>query len=500
MNFLNIILEEFYEHSKQLDIEEEVMQGYGVEITPIVSYFCFNSPLDLLYEKQTVNEESDFPDKQIKKEVKRKVKQEKKASKKGKTSKETGTIYKFTSEQKRALKYLKKKYGRRLIKDIRTFRNNFIAPYQIIKSNMEKSKALYPKQVFGMNKEEYLRLKRSAEKKIENMRVNRYADLNKEYLSISDKAKATDDLSGISSSKEINARALKAVFDKYNIRSNRYSDSDFETLLARTENAVEYLDDFVNNISQNTGKEKSKELKNTVDSIIQLHREMKSGRSFTTQSVKKMQSSLNSAKNTIEDLDADDDEKEEAMNAIEKASTINGDSIGSGSFADEFAMYSLRKRVIDSINNQNDDKYYEAYKSELGQVKKHFGERKQDILSRMAKERVGRKLTDEEKKIYELKPGKPKDSDNINDYILKIHEADFFNPMFFEKSEEMKQAERKIDAEIKRFERSLQSKIEEKDFKLLKKYRLINNPITVKTLKSPIDMFKSKDEEEDDII
>lgn len=98
-------------------------------------------------------------------------------------------------------------------------------------------------------------------------------------------------------------------------------------------------------------------------------------------------------------------------------------------------------------------------------------------------------MTDEEKRIYQLKPGAPKDSDRLSDYVLKIKEDDFFNPVFFEKSDKMKQAEKKIDAEIKRFERGLQSKMEEKDFKLLKKYRLINNLITIKNLKNIKDLF-----------
>ena len=66
-------------------------------VTPAVAYFCFDS-VDFDFEKPVL-EEDIFSD----------VKKEQKALRKKKTSELTGTVYRLSPEQKRALKYLKKK-------------------------------------------------------------------------------------------------------------------------------------------------------------------------------------------------------------------------------------------------------------------------------------------------------------------------------------------------------------------------------------------------------
>jgi hypothetical protein len=489
MDLFNLLVEEFY-NNKEL-AAEDLPEGFGVPITPVVSYLCFETPLDLIYSKEQVLEEG-----KTEKSAVKKAKKEVSIAKKGKTSKETGTVYKLTKEQKRALKYIKKKYGRAIQKEIKTFRNNFLAPYQVIKSNLEKSKSIYPKEVFGMSKEEYLRAKKRAENKILNMRSNTYVDLNKEYYGVNSKYKGASELEKITNSNNVNSMALRRVFEKYNLKSSKFEDSDFVALKSKIRNVDIYLKNLIDKISSSGVS--NEDIKNLRQRVVEVQ-EAKRGMSSSDDSYddvsnfRRIQNMLEKIEEKINELDINSNSKESILSNLEKATSVNGEKITNKTFADEYEMFSLREKIIDDIKDDKNNKYVDEYKHQLSLVKGRLLDRKSDLIGKMSKERASKKLTDDEKKIYELKPGAPKDSDKISDYILKIKEDDFFDPIFYHKSDKMKESEKKIDAEIKRFERSLQSKMEEKDFRLLKKYRLINNLITIKNMKGLKELFGDKE-------
>lgn len=488
MDLFTLLVEEFYDNDKDL-AAEDLPEGFGVPITPVVSYLCFNEPLDLIYSKDQVFEEGADPEKIAIK----KAKKETSAAKRGKTSKETGTVYKLTKEQKRALKYIKKKYGKEIQKEIKTFRNNFLAPYQVIKSNLEKSKSIYPKEVFGMSKEEYLRAKKRAENKILNMRSNTYVDLNKEYYDVDTKFKGASELEKIANSGSVNSMALRKVFEKYNLRSSRFDDSDFVALKSKIKNIDIYIKNLVDKLSNTGGisSEDVKVLKQKVNEFQEVKRDMNSSDDSLddVSNFRRIQNMLDKIEEKIDELDISQNSKESILSNLEKATSVSGERITNRTFADEFEIFSLREKIIDDIKNDKNNKYVDEYKYQLSLVKRRLLDRKSELIGKMSKERSSKKLTDDEKKIYELKPGAAKDSDKLEDYILKIKEDDFFDPVFFQKSDKMKSAERKIDSEIKKFERSLQAKMEERDFKLLKKYRLINNLITIKNMKGVKELF-----------
>jgi len=67
-------------------------------------------------------------------------------------------------------------------------------------------------------------------------------------------------------------------------------------------------------------------------------------------------------------------------------------------------------------------------------------------------------------------------------------------PQYIERSPKLKDAEQKIENEIRRFERKLQKIISSEDYAELKKYRVINNLISVKELKDPTALFKSSEQ------
>lgn len=503
MNLLDIIIEEFYDSNKIVE-SSDLPDGFGIPTTPVVSYFCFNSPLDTVYYKDDTLKESLLEDRPVEKSAMKKARKEKRVASKGKTSEETGTVYKLTKEQKRALRFIRKKYGKEIVKEVKEFRKNFLAPYQVIKSNLEKSKSLYPKEVLGMSKEEYLRAKRRAENKIENMRSNRYSDLSREFSDLSSKGEAIDALkvSLKDSSGNLNSFALRRVFDKYNLNSKRFTDSDFEAL----ENKIKDRDVFIKNLLDKVSagdiisKEEISKMEEKEKSVGSSKSEMVSGYKDrrTKENVKEVlglenlesaTKKINDLESSVKDLDISDSEKREALDRIKKYISIKGEKITSKTFSDEYDLYLIRKGIKEKIEKGNKDKYFDEYVYQVRKSKERNIGRRGELLDAMTKERLNKNLTDLEKKIYQLKRDAPRDSDKIEDYILKIKEEDFFEPIFFSKSEEMKDAEKKIDAEIKRFERGLQSKMEEKDFRLLKKYRLINNLLTVKDLKSVKSLF-----------
>ena len=444
-------------------------------VTPAVAYFCFDS-VDFDFEKPVL-EEDIFSD----------VKKEQKALKKQKTSELTGTTYKLSKEQKRALKYLKKKYGRALVKEIKEYRKNTLAPYQVAKTYMEKSKALYPKEVLGMTKEEYLKYKKSAEDKIANMRSNKYEDLTKEYMGYTKKRSDLDNMSDFFKERDISDTAINKVFKKYGLYSTRFTDAEMRDYQRKLKNIEGLKKELIRKIANN---EDIKEVKKAIESAESEASSVKSSLSKQEDDTIKSLKELRLINNKIGNADISDELKTTLRDIIDDAEDENK-KITSKSFEQEYENFVTREKIREDIKKRKDTKYVDDYHRFVEDLKDSLEEKKSYTAGKLAKERESKTLNDKEKKIYELKPGMRPDTDRISDYTLKIKEDDFFEPRFYNKSEEFREAERKIDAEIKRFERALESKMDEKDYQLLKKYRLISNLITIKNAKSA-DLYEKK--------
>lgn len=454
-------------------------------VTPAVAYFCFDS-VDFEFEKPVL-EEDIFSD----------VKKEQKALKKKRTSEITGTVYRLSPEQKRALKYLKKKYGRSLVKEIKDYRKKTLAPYQVAKTYMEKSKALYPKEVLGMTKEEYLKYKKSAENKIANMRSNRYEDLTREYMGYNDKREKLDKISDFFGNHKFDEPTVNKIFRKYGFYSSRFTDAEMRKYQNKLKNIDNIKKELIRKIAQEGVK--SSEIKELRDAIKNANKEAEKMKSELAQKEDDTQKNLKELKfisRKIDDMDVPDDVKDALQNIIDNAED-EGIKMTSKSFEQEYENFLMRQKIIDDIINNKDTKYTDDYMRSLQDARKNLEDKKAYTAGKMAKERESKTLNEKEKKIYELKPGMKPDTDRISDYTLKIKEDDFFEPKFYNKSEEFKEAERKIDAEIKRFERALESKMEEKDYQLLKKYRLISNLVMIKNAK-PADIYEKKEAEKEE--
>ena len=451
-------------------------------VSPVVAYFCFDS-VDFNFEKADVLEEDIFSD----------IKKEKKALRRGKTSELTGTVYKLSPEQKRALKMLKKKYGRSLIKEIKSYRKRTLAPYQVAKSYMEKSKALYPKEVYGMTKEDYLRYKKSAEEKIKNLRSNRYYDLSREISGYADKRDRIEDLDDfMTQNLPPNDAALNRVFKKYGLYSYRYTDAEMNSIRKKIDNVDKVRRELYAKIASSTeiSREDAEKLKKAIESVKTAKKELSEKETDTERNLKE----LRGISKKIKDTDGLTEKLKDSLQDIIDGMEDLDVKITSSSFEKEFENFLIREKIREDIRNHKNNKYTDDYRHAIQDIKDNLDQKKRDTLAKMAKERESKTFNDYERKIYEIKPGRPKDSDRLSDYVLKIKEEDFFEPKFYSKSEEFKEAERKIDAEIKRFERALEAKMSKEDYQLLKKYRLISNLITIKDAKLS-DVYKEKKED-----
>ena len=508
--------------SETINEEKKELNGSDFLVSPAVACFCFDS-IDFEFEKdETINEDI-YSD----------VKNELKALRRGKTSEVSGTMYKLSKEQKRALKYLKKKYGRALVKEIKEYRKNTIAPYQVVKAYNDKSRSLFAKELFGMTKEEYLKYKKSAEAKILNMRSNKYNDLTKDLLYLNDREKNLNDLNSFVATSDISEPALNKVFKKYKIYSSKYSEQDMRAFQRAIENVEEIKKEVLDKLSKSTlNKDDIAKLKRAVSEVktakSNIHDDdytpSTSSLSALSSIAKKISSANISDKSKIDvvsgklSLDlkgaltertpiknsatsgasrealhargispSKDLVKKEVNDAIWGLDSDSNSSskITSKSFETEYENFLTREKIRDDVRNKRENKYTDDYNRNVIGFTTSFDSKRKDLVSKMAAERAKKTLTDNEKKIYELKVGKPSDSDNLSDYNLKIKETDFFEPKYYTKSEKFKEAERKVDAEIKRFERGMEAKMEPKDFQLLKKYRLISNLVTIKNAMFP---------------
>jgi hypothetical protein len=81
----------------------------------------------------------------------------------------------------------------------------------------------------------------------------------------------------------------------------------------------------------------------------------------------------------------------------------------------------------------------------------------------------------------------------------KVKEDQFLEkPIKFERSPELKKLVRETENMVRREQRKIKGKMEKEDWDRLKKYRLVNDLISVKELKNPSELFKDKSEETED--
>ena len=388
---------------------------------------------------------------------------------------EDATVYRFTKEQTEVLSEIWEKYGDDIVEEIKTFRKEILAPYQLIKRIVKQSKTVSSRDKFGMTHAQFKSSVESGKKKIQKR--SEFFGKNEE---LQEKLERVD--------KSI--ETLETIRDEFK-KSKRLRDS------------------LVNRVLKNYDLDEEKFGGYSLDELKRTYDELKKNAGFFKKVSSKEDGlegdsvySVAAALKRSSDLRSG-----EALRGYNK--TVGKDKINSllglinnklkekktGSFNAAFAKYMLRRDVIDELGAEGTNLYKETYLSIINGLLDQAIERRKKLTKYKTKTRGDIDFNEFERKIFKKKENVGKEySGDQDDYIQVIKDEDFGDPEHIKRPEKLIEAEKKIEALIKKFERNLKKKLSEEDFNKLKRYRLINNLITVKELKSPEDLFKSPEE------
>lgn len=472
MNFKELVITTLSEEDTVIVEDAMLEEGFIFPISPFLAYAAFKKKVFNTFNKE--NKFKDIPDKKIDtakekvKEVQSKglVAKEKLRAKMGLKSGagEGATIYRLTKEQTDVMADILNKYGTDIVKEINSFRVNVLAPYQLIKRIVKKSKSVTSVDVTGMTKDEFRANLESGRKKIlksgsffESSREleNKIRDLETEINNL-EKEKEK-----LISGKDLSSSILEKVYASFKVGEKDFGKYSLVDLKVAHDEYIKNL-----KLLKSYNKENKKNL--STEDVLNL---IKRQNEVRTQEPKK-----------------EENGKEE-----EKKETVAEQPM---SFSLAFGKYMLRRNIRDSFKKETgSDIYKKAYTDIVDGMISSMKERKTEMMKYYIDYKKKVDLTPKEKLIWVKRPGSTTNyTGNIDDYIQAIKEEDFKEPEYIERPKELQEAEQEIENEIKRFERKLATIIEPEDLKKLKKYRLINNLITVGELKDPASLFRTAEE------
>jgi hypothetical protein len=371
---------------------------------------------------------------------------------------EDATVYRLTKEQKEVAVDMFEKYGEELLKEILEFRENVLAPYSIIKRMTLKNSHVTSADVIGMGKKEADVLYNSAKKKIERRGklLDELQEAKRKFLKLETEITILKKISNDLKKGELNPKILRRLYKELGL-----SESDLG--------------------------------------------------GFSKQKLRTAYDTIKSSTKKLEKIIAGEESDDRATDLIKKAEDAksgkvdmydsNKNTFESGNKEFEIALmkYTLRKeiqnKIIDGKTNINNKKYFLMYYKMIRKLLEHENKKRKEIAENLKKHTQDTKLTKEERKVLRPKNGESWEATSMDSFIRAYDPEDFQKANYgVKKSKELSKAEQQIENEIRRFERSLKKIVSEEDYKKIKKYRLINNLITVKELKDPNKLFKSSEE------
>lgn len=447
-----------------LDIFEEkpLVLGEGAfPITPFVAYAAFKKQaLNALRRNKAIKTAKSMKKIPTKVRAKAAIGIEKTRATLGATS--GGTVYKLTNEQMDVMGKIYNKYGKDLAKEIISFRRNVLAPYQLIKRKISKSSRVSSKDVTGLSKEEYHSAIESGRKKIQSR--------GSEFFKKSQQVQ--DTLGGLARQSK-NLQQMKKDFKDgdakidYNIANKVFREFGVG-------------DEDLEGYSREELKQVYSEIMKNYRSMIKIASEAKMGKVEFEKTKKIIKKSRELWKGKTIDLTKSEKDK----------------FYRKGNFDIALGKYFFSKDIIRQLTQPGTINIFkDTYISIINEMIKRTGKRREDSLQKLISMRKGAQLTDKEKKIWEKLPTIKSFSGNLEDYFQKVKESDFLDkPVTIKRSPELIDAERKIENEIRRFERRLKNIIDEEDYRKLKTMRLIGNLISISELRDPKNLFKTTSE------
>ena len=405
------------------------------------------------------------------------------------------TVYRLTRKQEEVLSSLHEKHGPKFIQELMDFRTGVLGPYQVIKRTVKKNKMLTAKEPLGMTKEQFKSAVESGRRKIEarGSRFEKFDDLKSNVEKQERSIKALEQVkAGIKTNKQIPPTILERILKEYDLGKKEFQDYSMNDLKKAYFVITKNVDRMGEIGANDEGDELTKAQE--INALVKTNIKLRKGQTAKEDLDKRMK---------VRDAETDEggNLKEDYLYEYSIDLTKNKNfRMSNGGFNSALGLYFLRKEIIKQLKPEKRDSIYrQTYVKIVDQLINDAKKRKTEASTKIVKNKGSVEFNERERKIWELRPSVKTQSGEIKDYVQKLKEEDFFNPKYFKKSEKLTSAEKKVEAGIKRFERSLKKRISPEEYKELKKYRLINNLITVGEMKSPEKLFKSQEELQSEI-
>lgn len=389
---------------------------------------------------------------------------------------EHATSYKLTNEQLEVLSQINEKYGKAIIDEVMSFRKNILAPYQIIKRLVKNNKIITSKDKFGMTHAQYKAAVESGMKKIEK-RGNVFFDKS------DNSQKVLDDLS-------LSIDALRELKKDF-IATGRLRESIVNRVLRDYELGTADFEESLEDLRKTYDELKKNE--KLVAGLLAKPERIEAD-PFTTQELIKRNMELRRGVIRQERESKPEEVTESFLK--EEADFTNSETFKKNNkFNAALGKYMLRRNIINDLRVEGNNKFKKTYVSIMDKMINQAIDRRSELLGKKNKQKSGIEFNDIERKIYKIRPNvKLQYSNKPSDYALAIVDSDFIDPEYIHRPPELIKAEELIEAEIKRFERFLQKELDKEDYDKLKKFRLINNLISVSELSEPNKLFKTPEE------
>lgn len=394
---------------------------------------------------------------------------------------EDATLYRLTKEQMEVMSQIYKKYGKYLVKDILAFRKNSLAPYQLIKRLVKKNKTLTSKETHGISKEEFIAALESGRKKIEMRGDNFFKnlrELNEKLAKSNERIRELEKIKNdFINNKKVDNTVLARVFEKYEV-----TDEDLQGYTPdELRKSYESIEASNRLIFQLADKQKTEGLNST--DFARLNAALKErGSKISGEAVR---SEREKEKIQISSI----------KRSLDLVSTEKDKFFRNGKFNVALGKYFFRREILDKLRPGKENsiftKTYETIVDEMMKKEKDF---KDQVFASIVSSKRKISFNDKEEKVWGNMPTARDFSGNLADYYQKLKEEDFFDVQHIKKSDELLKAENDIETEIRRFERKLAKIVSPEDLAQLKKYRLINNMISIGELKNPQSLFKTRAE------
>ena len=453
---------------KVLVDDQTIEEGVFFPISPLLAYASFKKRVFTNFKNSKIFKVLNKP-----KELNNKIKElkgnaliakEKLRAKSGKNSGsgDDASLYKLTPEQVEVMADIINKYGKELAVEINHFRVNVLAPYQLIKRIVRKNKSLTSTDITGMTKEEFNSSLESGRRKIGRRGefFNKSQDLQNKLRDLdADVQRLQTEKTKLATGKDLDSGILEKVYASYKVGESNFGGHSLDALKKTHEE-----------LTRNYSSLNKYRIDKTSMSPAEVLDMLQKQRQLREKGI---------------DTSTKDKEKKEGEVKEKK-----------GSFAAAFSLYMLRRTIRESFKKTVDSNVYvKTYEKIIDDLIKDIRERRAVISKQFVELRKTIDFNDKENKIWQKHPSAPSEyTSDESHYYQKVKEEDFESPKYYERPEELQAAEREIENEIKRFERKLATIISAEDLARLKKYRLINNIITVSELKDPDELFKTQAE------